>query len=109
MDRVSQIEGTLARIDQGLARLLHLGEEARQEWLSISQAAAVTGLSTSHVRRAVRSGQLTASNTGTRDRPVWRIARRDLDAWMRRRVGGTGILPTAAKITVNKKSRHFDD
>src|SRR4051812_5719983 len=89
MDSNSRIEETLARIDEALARILQLSQEVRQEWLSISQVAAATGLSASHVRRAVRSGQLPASNAGTPDRPVWRIARADLAAWMETKKGGT--------------------
>ena len=109
MNSEDRIEKTLARIDEGVQRLLQLGEEARQEWLSISQTAAATGLSESHVRRAVRSGRLPASNAGTPDRPAWRIARADLADWMRRRMGGNRVPPIAGTISVGKKSRHFGD
>jgi excisionase family DNA binding protein len=78
-----------------------------QEWLAIKDAAVVTGLSVPHIRRAVRSGDLSAANVGTRARPVWRIARADLDHWMRRRVGEGA--PSAGAAPSKNHSRHFDD
>jgi hypothetical protein len=109
MDRMERIEQALKRIEESVARLLQLGEEARQEWLSIRQVAAITGLSGSHIRRAVKSVELLASNAGTPDRPAWRIARADLADWMRKRMGGTVFPPIAGTVSVGKKSRHFDD
>src|SRR3954469_2614345 len=47
------------------------------EYLSIAQAAEVTNLSETHIRRAIRSGALLASNVGSPARPLWRIARKD--------------------------------
>lgn len=61
MEGQHRMDETLSRIDEGVARLLRLGQEARQEWLSIAQVAAATGLSCSHVRRAVKRNELAAS------------------------------------------------
>ena len=53
-----------------------------QELFSIRQAAALTGLSYKHIRRAVKKGELSCSNLGGDKRPTLRIARRDIDAWV---------------------------
>lgn len=63
------------------------------DYYSIKQAVGSTGLSESHIRRAVRSGELPASNLGSSLRPLWRIARKDLDVWMEKKKGGHGIPP----------------
>jgi excisionase family DNA binding protein len=100
MEEMSRIEETLARIDHAVAHLLHLHQEARQEWLSIRQAAAVTGLSDTHVRRAVKKGELPASNAGTTGHPIWRIARLDLAQWMERRKGETAAaVPPKSELS----------
>lgn len=62
-------------------------------YLSIKRAAKVTSLSESHLRRAVRSGDLTASNVGSPAHPIWRIKRDDLEGWMKRRSGGNPKVP----------------
>lgn len=59
-----------------------------QEWLSIKEAAVVVGLSEDHVRRAVTGSALPCSNVGTNDRPLYRISRKDLEAFMERRKAG---------------------
>lgn len=62
-------------------------------YLSIKSAAKLTTLSQSHIRRAVRSGDLTASNVGSPSHPIWRIKRDDLEGWMKRRSGGNPKVP----------------
>lgn len=98
MEDKAGIEHTLARIDDHLGQLLRLGEEARQEWLSITQVAAATGLPASHVRRAVKRHELAASNAGTEGHPIWRIARADLAAWMATKKGGAAVVPPAKQL-----------
>ncbi len=97
-----QVAGTLERIERRLERiegLLAQGPAAGHEWLSIKQAAHVTGLSQAHVRRAVRAGGPAASNVGTQSRPIWRIARADLAKWMEEnRVQNP--LPSSADLRV---------
>ncbi len=68
---------------------------APQEWFSISDAAALVGLSTKHLRRALTGGTLPASNVGTPDRPLYRISRAELSAWMEKRKAGA--LPPPRK------------
>ena len=82
---VERVAETLDRIERRLERiegLLAEGPAAGQEWLSIKQAAHVTGHSQAHVRRAVSVGRLAASNVGRQGHPVWRISRADLTTWM---------------------------
>jgi hypothetical protein len=47
-----------AKLDRGLKRTVN----ARPEWVSIKVAAALSALSTSHIRRAVLASELEASN-----------------------------------------------
>lgn len=79
-----EVAEALARIEQRLDRIeaLLAKAPAGQEWLSIKQAAHASGLSQTHLRRAVRAGRLAASNVGTQAHPIWRIARADLAGWM---------------------------
>lgn len=57
-------------------------DQPRQEWFSIKQAAALTGLEPKHIWRATRQGKLACSNLGVGEkRATIRIARRDIEAW----------------------------
>jgi excisionase family DNA binding protein len=69
-----------------------------EEYLSIERAAKLTSLSATHLRRAIRSGGLPASNVGTASHPTWRIARKDLDAWMQRNKGGLPSIPPKPEL-----------
>jgi excisionase family DNA binding protein len=88
------LKGGETKVDGGLAS--HVDGPTSADYISIAQAAQITGLSQSHIRRAVRSGELTASNVGTPQRSVWRIARKDLAAWMERKKGGIDLPPKSA-------------
>ena len=68
-------------------------------YLSIKRAANVTTLSESHLRRAVRSGDLPASNVGSLAHPIWRIKREDIEGWMKRRSGGVQKIPPNSKLS----------
>ena len=74
---------------------------AAAEWLSIKEAAAVTGLSATTVRRAVVGRRdLPASNAGTANRPTGRIARKDLDEWMERKKGEAAVaVPPGSELS----------
>jgi hypothetical protein len=63
------------------------------DFVSIKQAATITQLSESHLRRAVWSRALPAANAGTPAHPIWRIARNDLIRWLQARMGGTSLPP----------------
>src|SRR5262245_19022937 len=64
-----------------------------QEYLSIKEAKAYTGLSDDHIRRAVTGGTLPASNVGTPDRALYRLKKANIDAWMREREAGPKPAP----------------
>lgn len=70
------------------------------EWLSISETAAVTGLSVTTIRRAVVRHDLPAANAGTPKRPTWRIARKNLDEWMERKKSETAVaVPPGSELS----------
>jgi excisionase family DNA binding protein len=62
-------------------------------YFKIGEVAETTRLSESCIRRAIRSGDLPASNVGTPDHPTWRISRKDLVEWMDMKKGGIKIPP----------------
>jgi excisionase family DNA binding protein len=77
----------LVRIEEHLARIevaLHTPQPllADPDWLSIKVAAAITGLSAHTIRRAILSAVLPATNKGSKRRPLYRVKRADLLAWM---------------------------
>ena len=78
------------------------------DFLSIKDAAGLTSLSYSHVRRAVLSGELPASNIGSTRHPVYRIARKDLAEWMERKKGGNLKVPPKSELK-ELKDRYFPD
>jgi excisionase family DNA binding protein len=86
------------RIEEKLDRTLsELHAERREiEYVSLKRAATLTGLSYSHVRRAVLTGELPASNVATASHPLYRIARTDLASWMEAKKGGSKVPPKAA-------------
>lgn len=63
-------------------KLLPLLSASLQRYLSIEQAASYAGLSTKHIRRAVKREELPCSNVGGSKRPTYRIDRQHIDAWM---------------------------
>jgi hypothetical protein len=92
--RLSVIE---ERIDQAL-KMIETLQASAAEWLSIKHAAILGDLSQTHLRRAIRSGALPASNAGTPSRPIWRIARIDLAAWMERNKAETAAVPPQSEV-----------
>jgi hypothetical protein len=92
LDRLEQtIVDRLDRIETALAL-------SAAEYVSIKWASYLTSLSPSHIRRAIKSGDLAASNCGTSCRLLWRIARTDLIAWMATKKGGTPKVPPRSEI-----------
>ena len=69
-----------------------------QEYFSIKNCAAVTGLSQDHIRKAVVGGTLVASDVGTKDHPLYRIHKSNLDKWMVDREAGAKPPPRTAPI-----------
>src|SRR5262245_56585213 len=87
-DLMQKLDEVLLRLDQ-LEKAL---KRPQQEWFTIIEVAALTGLSDPHIRRAVTGGTLPASNVGTPDRPIYRISEKDIVEWMEKRKAGA--LPT---------------
>ena len=105
---------TLAFLKVIERRLAELGMQIRnrqemreQEWFSIDEVAALTGLSADHVRRHVTGGTLPVCNQGTFEKPYYRIRRSDIDAWMAQRMQQPGPAARKKKTTPGSyKSRH---
>jgi hypothetical protein len=74
------IERRLAELDMRLQHQQAGEGKPEQEWFSIDEVAALTGLSSDHVRRHVTGGTLPVCNQGTFEKPYYRIRRRDIDA-----------------------------
>ena len=90
-------DGVLARLARIESKLEKVStppkKQGNLDYYSVQGAATSTGLSESHIRRAVRAGELPASNLGSSLRPAWRIARKDLADWMEKKKGGHGVPP----------------
>jgi excisionase family DNA binding protein len=75
------------------------------EFYSIKQAARVVGVSADHIRRAVVSGVLAASNVGTMGKPTYRVACADLLGWVD--MGKAGAIASAPRRrNITPVSRH---
>lgn len=96
-DRLADVISRLDRIEKALGRL-GPRPPGTPEYLTVAQAAAAASVSPSHVRRALRRGELPASNVGTDPHPQWRIAPADLTAWVERRKGGTPAVPPGSEM-----------
>lgn len=83
------------------------GVAADAAFVSIKQASTITQLSQSHLRRAVWSKELPAANAGSPLHPIWRIARTDLAAWLKAKMGGSNV-PPKSKIA-GLVNRYFPD
>ena len=68
------------------------------DYVSVKGAVRITGLSDSHLRRAIRAGELPASNMGSDRHPVWRVARKDLDQWIEKKKGGAVTVPPESDL-----------
>lgn len=53
--------------------------------LNVKQAAEELGVSVDQVKKLIHSGELSAVDVGIASRSFWRIAQKDLDAWLQRR------------------------
>jgi excisionase family DNA binding protein len=106
---LSQVAASLRRVEEKLTEALRrqTGPEIDQRYLSIRQAATHTGLSYSHVRRAVLSGELPASNVGSASHPVYRIDRGELANWLEKKKGGSRLPPKSTLKELVK--RHLPD
>lgn len=103
----------LQSIDEKLTLALAGMRQAGAEWLSIRQAADLAAVSRKSIRRAIKAkdkaGRLPAYNVGTAARPLYRIAREDLDAWLRKRPGRASRLPRPPVFRPGAARDHFPD
>jgi excisionase family DNA binding protein len=67
-------------------------------YFKIREVAETTRLSESYIRRAIRRGDLPASNVGRPDHPTWRISRKDLITWMDGKKNGTSKVPPRSSL-----------
>lgn len=79
-------------------RIEEMLSAANADYLPMKRAAKLTSLSYSHIRRAVLSGELPASNVGTAAHPIYRIAQTDLQQWMANKKGGTTRVPPKSEL-----------
>ena len=77
--------------------------------ISLRACAALAGISESTLRRAIKSGRLTAYDIGQGNRrPTYRIKRADLEAYLERGRAAACDVPSVPRIRIKKASRHFD-
>jgi excisionase family DNA binding protein len=67
-------------------------------YFTIREVAETSRLSDSHIRRAIRRGDLPASNVGTPDHPTWRISRKDLFEWLDSKKGASSKVPPRSSL-----------
>jgi excisionase family DNA binding protein len=77
-------------------------EESRQEYLSVEQVAAMCGLESKFIRRAMKRGELPHSNVGSEKRATYRISRQDIVAWMQERQVKQGPAKSARQAAVKR-------
>lgn len=87
-----RLSAQVQRLHELLERQVALADVA---YLSIKRTAQITALSDSRIRQAVTCGELAASNVGTTRRPIYRIAKTDLSAWLESRKGNSRPLGRA--------------
>ncbi len=82
LDLLTEIRDLL-RAQQQLPPSSASSDKPPGEYLSIDQAATLSGLASVTLRRLVRSGTLAATNVGVgARRPTWRIRRQDLESYL---------------------------
>src|SRR5262245_44439086 len=89
------------KLKDGFDRLEKLLRCPEQAYLSIEDAAALTGLSEKHIRRAVHGGMMVASQVGTADRPLYRVSLENVHRWMKEREAGP--RPPAGRAGLKNK------
>jgi excisionase family DNA binding protein len=80
------VERLLSPLLAGVVAEIKKQFEIPQEWFSVKQAAVLTGLSSKHIRRAIKRGELLCSDMALEGatKPTYRIARTHLATWMER-------------------------
>jgi excisionase family DNA binding protein len=97
----------LQTIAEKVDRIQKTLETGPQEWFSIKKAAGLMGVSEKHVRRAVVGGTLPCSNVGSPDRAIYRISRKDIEDFMRKRMSGAIHTPREKATLPAGLVRHY--
>jgi hypothetical protein len=101
----------LLDINSKLSILVKDGHREPQSYFTVKQTAAKAGVSETTIRRAIHArsevDRLRADNVATGKKPCWRINPADLDAWMKRKEGGTQLPPLQTYRSKPGPSRHF--
>lgn len=107
---MEEMKDILTRIEAKLDRLLAGGEAPNPEvkGFSIKEAARVTGISASTIRRAVHRKELPASDLGNGKRAVWLITQTSLAAWIESRRRGGSPAPPQRQLA-ELVGRYFSD
>ena len=100
VEMLTRIEGRLVTFPRSDGRYLD-GPP-----MSIKQASEAVNLSETHLRRAISKGELAAINVGSAGRSTWRIAHRDLEAWVQTKKGGPPKVPPRSDLK-NLIRRHL--
>jgi hypothetical protein len=112
-DFMHSIGSMLARLEVVAAKLYGMLGRPRSEQapdvLTIRQAAAFSALSPTKIRREIKSSRLPAANAGSSLRPLYRILKTDLLAWLEKKKGGTQLPPSTPAFKRRIRSRHFGD
>src|SRR4051794_4285604 len=107
---LSSVANALVRLEVVAAKLAAMLTKllpSTNECLSINQAAKVVTLSPTKIRREIVAGRLPAANTGSSLRPLYRIQKVDLLAWLEKKKGGIQLPPATPVFKRGIKSRHF--
>lgn len=109
---LEQIARAVERTAQATERMEKALVSQEAEYLSLHQAALITGLSERHIRRAVHAKKLLAFNAGTERHPLYRIKRSGLEQWMEERKGGEESPPAKPLLRIRRKALandHYPD
>jgi excisionase family DNA binding protein len=86
-----------------IGRLVEQTRQSTPAYLSIKQAARMTCLSETRIRQAILRHEMAARNIGSEQRPVYRIARSDLDKWLEgRKSCGPSLARAELRALVEK-------
>lgn len=95
---LDHLRGMEARILDRIEEIEQRSGGGDQRFLTIEAVASLTGLSDSHIRRAIRSGDLPAANMGTSSKPRWLIDLEDVMGWIELKKGGAPKVPPRPEL-----------
>lgn len=88
-DSAGKVQADIVRYLVGNAgepeRTEALAYEPYGDYLSVTQVGVLTSLGADFIREAIKEKELPASNIGTAEKPLYRVARKDVDEFMAKR------------------------